>query len=81
MITIENGFIVHSCNHEKEVAHMNNIIDVNERRKSKFTTFVKENKSKIYANTPKVDAISIKDEWANETEWDELFHELSAKEN
>lgn len=60
---------------------MSNIISLEEKRRNHFDTFVKSNKSSIYANTPKVDTISIDDEWADETEWDVLFHNLSAKEN
>lgn len=45
-----------------------------------FSNFIKMNHDEIYATTPKVHSISKDDEWADETEWDELFQLLSAKE-
>lgn len=60
---------------------MNNVVSIDEKRKKDFKKFISDNKTKIYANAPKVNSISSDDEWVNETEWDELFHELSAKEN
>lgn len=60
---------------------MSNIISFEERRKKDFKQFVADNKDKIYANTPRVNSISATDDWADETEWDDLFQELSVKEN
>lgn len=60
---------------------MSNVVSIKKGRKKDFKTFITDNKDKIYANTPKVSSISLKDDWADETEWDDLFHELSAKEN
>lgn len=60
---------------------MNNVVSISEKRKKDFKKFISDNKDKIYANTPKVNSLSYDDEWVDETEWDELFHELSAKEN
>lgn len=60
---------------------MNNVVSLDENRKKDFKKFISDNKTKIYANTPKVDSISLDDEWVSETEWDELFHELSTREN
>ena len=60
---------------------MNNVVSISEKRKKDFKKFISDNKDKIYANTPKVNSLSYDDEWVDETEWNELFHELSAKEN
>ena len=60
---------------------MSNIVSINEKRKKDFKTFINENREKIYAITPQVCSISQDDEWATETEWDDLFQELSVKEN
>lgn len=60
---------------------MSNVVSIDENRTKNFETFINENREKIYANTPQVCTISQDDEWVAETEWDELFKELSAKEN
>lgn len=60
---------------------MSNIVYFNDAKKKDFKSFMSENKEKIYANTPVITSISDDDEWVDETEWDCLFHELSAKEN
>lgn len=59
---------------------MSNAVVVNENNVKDFETFIENNRSKIYANTPRVSSISINDDWAAETEWDDLFRELSTKE-
>lgn len=60
---------------------MTNIVSIKEIKKKSFKSFVTDNKDKIYANTPVVNSISKDDDWVNETEWDDLFRELSVKEN
>lgn len=60
---------------------MNNIVSINDAKKNNFKKFISNNKDKIYANTPKINTISKEDDWVNETEWDDLFRELSVKEN
>lgn len=60
---------------------MSNIVSFDDKKKKDFKQFIADNKDKIYANTPNVCLISKNDEWNDETEWDDLFHELSAKEN
>lgn len=60
---------------------MTNIVSIKEIKKKNFKSFVTDNKDKIYANTPVVNSISKDDDWVNETEWDDLFRELSVKEN
>ena len=60
---------------------MNNVIYLEDAKKKNLKKFIADNKDRIYANTPAISAISENDEWANETEWDDLFLELSAKEN
>ena len=60
---------------------MNNIVSINDAKKNNFKKFISNNKDKIYANTPKINTSSKEDDWVNETEWDDLFLELSAKEN
>ena len=59
---------------------MSNVIPIN-KEKNDFKTFMANNRNKIYANTPIVNSVKKNDEWVNETEWDNLFRELSAKEN
>lgn len=53
-------------------------VKTNETSKD-FSNFVKLNRDKIYATTPRIDSIPQNDEWVNETEWDDLFNLLSAK--
>ena len=60
---------------------MSKIVSISERKKQNFKQFLSDNKDKIRATTPRVESISVDDEWASETEWDELFYELTAKEN
>lgn len=60
---------------------MGKIVYLDEKRNLGFETFMRKNRSQIYANTPKGNSISQDDEWLKETEWDELFQELSAKES
>lgn len=45
-----------------------------------FKSFLQLNQTKIDMITPKNPMISKDDEWINETEWDDLFKELSTKE-
>lgn len=59
---------------------MSNIVIANGNNMRDLKTFIENNQSKIYANTPTVSSISINDDWATETEWDDLFRELSTKE-
>jgi hypothetical protein len=59
---------------------MSNVVVANENNTIDLKAFIENNQSKIYANTPTVSSISINDDWATETEWDELFRELSTKE-
>ena len=59
---------------------MSNTVIANGNNTRDLKTFIENNQSKIYANTPTVSSISINDDWATETEWDELFRELSTKE-
>lgn len=75
--------ILYKCTKEdeKDVVHMNNVVSINDVKKNNFKKFISNNKDKIYANTPKINTISKEDDWVNETEWDDLFRELSAKEN
>ena len=49
-----------------------------------FSTFIKQNKEKIYkfadSNTPKnkqgITVIKKDDEWRNEPEWDDLYEDI-----
>jgi len=60
---------------------MSNIVCIKDAKKRDFKKFITDNKDKIYANTPAINSLSLDDEWIDETEWDDLFLQLSAKEN
>ena len=60
---------------------MSNIVCIKDAKKRDFKKFITDNKDKIYANTPVINSLSLDDEWIDETEWDDLFLQLSAKEN
>lgn len=44
-----------------------------------FDNFLKDNIEEIKRITPKSPMISKDDEWINEIEWDELYHNLKNK--
>lgn len=44
-----------------------------------FDIFLKDNIEEIKRTTPKSPMISKDDEWINEIEWDELYHNLKNK--
>lgn len=38
-----------------------------------FKRFVELNREKLYADSVKVDDISVNDEWMQENQWDEIY--------